>query len=86
MANEEINVVNAVESAGPGKQLIEGIALSAIIIFFKQTTRVSLVTVLCVHVIHTVARAVVHTEINGELDALTPAIFLEVTTKYDTCA
>ena len=84
MTEQEVDVVNLVEGASPSEQLVEGVALSAIVVLVEQTTSVGLVTVLRVHVEVAVAGVVVHTEVNGKLDTLAPAIFLEVATQDDT--
>ena len=74
------------EGAVPSQQLVEGIALSATVILLEQTTGVSLVTMLRVHVTGVVLVQVVQAEVYSKLDTLTPAVLGLVTTQDDTSA
>ena len=46
MTEQEVYIVNTTESAGPSEQLVEGVALSAVVVLVHKTTCVGLVTVL----------------------------------------
>ena len=75
-----------IEGAVPSQQLVEGIALSAAVVLAHQTTGVSLVTMLSIHVAGVVHVQVVHAEVYRQLDTLAPAILGQVTTQHNTGA
>ena len=74
------------ESAVPSQQLVEGVTLGAAVVLLQQTTGVSLVTVLGVHVTGIVTVHIVHAEVNSQLEALTPAILGQVATQHEAGA
>ena len=84
MTSHQVNIVLA-EGAVPSEQLVEGVALSTIVVLLEQTTSSSLVTVVHVHVAHAVAAVVVETEVNSELQALQPTGLSIISTQNDTC-
>ena len=84
MTGHHIYIVLA-ERAVPCKQLVEGVALSAVVVLLQQATGSSLVTMMHVHVTHAETAVIVHSEVNSELNTLQPSSISVVSTEYYTC-
>ena len=83
MASHYVDIMLA-ELAVPGEQLVEGVALSAIVVLLQQTAGSSLVAMIHVHIAHAETAVVVHTEVHREFDALQPSGFSFISAQYDT--
>ena len=83
MTKHDIEVMT-IEGTIPSEQLVEGIALSTIVVLLNQTTRLSLVSMIHVHVAHTVPSLIVQTEINCKFHALQDASRSVICTQYET--
>ena len=69
------------ELAVPRELLVEGVALSALVEFLKQTTGILLITMILVILLRTVQRTVVTTEVQCQFQTLCPAHLLVVRTE-----
>ena len=61
------------ERAVPGEQLVEGVALRAVVVLLDKTVGGSLVAVVHVHVAHAQLVLIVHAEVHTQLQALQPS-------------
>ena len=66
------------EGAIPSEQLVEGVALGAVALLAQQATSSSLVAMIHVHVAHVRVCVIVQTEVDGQLQTLSPAHVLTV--------
>ena len=72
VAEHHVEVMVA-EGAVPREQLVEGVALRAVVVLLDETACVGLVAMVHVHVAHAQLVLIVETEVQAELHALQPA-------------